>query len=469
MTGMLANMKRFFSWLLVAVLLASCSQPPPLVGCTFADAEVASTLSATTGEPYVAGQVLVQYKPQQSVQQLGTQSATLQTRALRQLTREVATNYTLDVVKSATAYRPSLLQLPQGESVEAAVQRLERDPRVAYAEPNYLLELLGTPNDPELEDEWNVLEFGLPEAWELETGTGEVVISVIDSGVDIGHEDLQGKLLPGCDFFDRDDNPSPDSSGESAAHGTHVAGIAAATGDNALGVAGVAYGKGVKILPVKIFDRAGVSATIDSLIEAMLWSAGLPVDEVGTNSNPADIINMSLGVDPNELTSKRIQSVDSVAKQIRDSGVILFAASGNDNSGGNGASGVYFPASSPFVYSVGSVDSDARRSSFSRYTPGATQVDFMAPGGVQLDTGRAILSTYPDDVYRYQAGTSMSAPFVAGIAALLLSQNAGLTVDELAARLTDSALFESYMTEEEYGVGIVCADRALGAATQCGQ
>ena len=469
---MLTVMKRFFSWLLVAVLLASCSQPPPLVGCTFADAEAVAVPSAATGAPYVPGQVLVQYKSQtqpSGKQQLETQAAVVQTRALRTLTREVAGDYTFGVVKSATAYRPSLLQLSQGESVEAAVQRLERDPRVAYAEPNYLLELLGTPNDPELEGEWNVLEFGLPEAWELETGAGNVVVSVIDSGVDTGHEDLQGKLLPGCDFFDRDDNPAPDSAGERAAHGTHVAGIAAATGDNALGIAGVAYGKGVKILPIKIFDRAGVRATIDNLIEAMLWSAGLPVDGVGTNPNPADIINMSLGVDPAELSENRVQSVDRVAKQIRDSGIILFAASGNDNSGGNGASGVYFPASSPFVYSVGSVDSDARRSSFSRYTPGTAQVDFMAPGGVQLATGQTVLSTYPDNTYGFQAGTSMSAPFVAGVAALLLSQNAALTVDELAAKLTDSALFESYMTEDEYGAGIVCADRALGAATQCGQ
>ena len=462
-------MKRSFSLLLAAaLLLAGCSNPPDLVGCTFADTEPIPAPGDPTSEPYASGQILVQYQPQLETQQLETQSAIIQTQALRQLTREVARDYTFQVVKSATAYRPSLLQLPQGESVTAAVERLERDPRVAYAEPNYLLELLETPNDPELAGEWNLLEFGLPEAWELETGTGDVIISVIDSGVDTLHEDLKGKLLPGCDFFDRDDNPSPDSAGERAAHGTHVAGIAAASGNNGLGIAGVAYGDGVKILPVKIFDRAGVRATIDNLIEAMLWSAGLPVDDVGTNQNPADIINMSLGVNPSELSGKRIKSVDRVAEQIRDSGVILFASSGNDNSGGDGATGVFFPASSPFVYSVGSVDSDRRRSSFSRYTPGERQVDFMAPGGTQLETSQTVISTYPDDTYGFQAGTSMSAPFVAGVAALLLSQDAGLSVDEIADKLTDSALFDGDMTEEAYGFGIVCADKALGAATQCG-
>ena len=481
---MLALMKRFFNLLLVAALLTSCSKSPDLVGCTFAGAEVepAFVPSATVDTPYVPGQVLVQYQPQLEgasqletrqlgAQQLGAQRAAAQTRALRQLTREVAGDYALNVVKPATAYRPSLLHLSQGESVEAAVRRLEGDPRVAFAEPNYFLELLGTPNDPELSEQWNLLEFGLPEAWEVEIGTGDVVISVIDSGVDTKHEDLQGKLLPGCDFFDRDDNPAPDSTTSRAAHGTHVAGIAAATGDNALGVAGVAYGGGVKLLPIKIFDRAGVRATVDNLVEAMLWSAGLPVDNVGTNPNPADIINMSLGVSQGELTDKRVQSVDKVARQIRDQGIILFAASGNDNAATEGASGVYYPASSPFVYSVGSVDSDGRRSSFSRYTPGEVQVDFMAPGGVQVETGSGILSSYPGDTdpYGYQEGTSMSAPFVAGVAALLLSQDADLTVDELAEKLTNSARLESYMTEEEYGVGIVCADRALGAATQCGE
>ena len=473
-TGMLSFMKRFFSLLLIAALLTSCTKTDYGIGCVFAGAELEPSfaLSAVTDKPYVPGQVLVQYQTGLESQSLEPQSAATQAKALRQLSQDVARDYRGNVVKEATAYRPSLLQLPQGESVEAAVQRLERDPRVAYAEPNYFLELLGVPNDPELNKQWHLLEFGLREAWEVETGTGSVVVSIIDSGVDTMHEDLQGKLLPGCDFFDRDDNPAPDSSTPDAAHGTHVAGIAAATGNNALGVAGVAYGDAVKLLPIKIFDQAGGRATIDNLIEAMLWSAGLPVDKVGTNPNPADIINMSLGVDQEKLKSGSIQSVNSVAKRIRKQGVILFAASGNDPTG-SGDKGVFFPASSPFVYSVGSVDSDRRRSAFSHYTPGENEVDFMAPGGVQLNTGDLVLSTYPEDdegnKYGYQQGTSMAAPFVAGIAALLLSQDAALTPDELAAKLTGSALFESYMTRDEYGVGIVCADRALGAATQCGQ
>ena len=119
-------------------------------------------------------------------------------------------------------------------------ERLRRDPRVQYAEPNYYLELLDVPNDPFLEDQWNLLEFGLPEAWTLEKGTGKVVVAVLDSGVYGKHEDLSGKLYPGCDFFDGDSDANPGLGDFGAGHGTHVAGIAAALGNNAVGVAGVA-------------------------------------------------------------------------------------------------------------------------------------------------------------------------------------------------------------------------------------
>jgi len=132
---------------------------------------------------------------------------------------------------------------------------------------------------------------------------------------------------------------------------------------------------------------------------------------------------------------------------------------------------VFSPANSPLIYAVGSVDGDRRRSDFSNYAADGLDVDFMAPGGSNFGAGCGLIrSTFPENGYACLEGTSMASPFVAGVAALLLSQDAGLSPADIRAKLRGSALFDaSYMTGQEYGAGIVCADRALGAATRCGE
>lgn len=414
---------------------------------------------------YVPGELLVQYRGSGIFPQTAdAQNLEAQRVELQRLGLEVASAYGLSVLKEASPLRPALVEVPEGEDALGFSRELERDPRVLYAEPNYYLEPLAEPNDPLLEEQWNLLDFGLPQAWDIETGAAmganEVVLAVIDSGVDLRHEDLAAKMLPGCDFHDGDNDPNPGSSGSRSAHGTHVAGIAAAVGNNGLGVAGVAYGPGVKILPIKVFDDSGIRGTVDNLLDAMLWAAGLPLEGVGPSQRSARVINMSLGVEPGELGPSTLRSVDETARRVYERGVILFAASGN-----NGYSDhILSPASSPWVYAVGSVDGDARISSFSNYALSGPSVDFMGPGG------SPVLSTYPDDSYVTSIGTSMAAPFVAGAAALLLSQDPGLTPEGLEAKLRSSALFDdSYMTSAAYGGGVVCPDRALGAVTRCGR
>lgn len=413
--------------------------------------------------PYAPQELLVQYvSPGESQSLLGQAS-------LERLATTVTNEYGLQTLKQASTYRPALVSVPLNENLLETMARLAADPRVAYAEPNYYVELLSqtTPNDPLLGEAWHLLDFGLPEAWAIDPGNNDVVIAVIDSGVDMLHEDLVDKVVPGCDFFAQDNNPSPVQVGANASHGTHVAGIAAATGDNNLGVTGVAYGPGVKILPINIFDEFGSSASLDDLFEAMAWAAGETVAGIGTNNYPADIINMSLGVDPANLLSDTLQSVADVTKRLYERGTIMVAASGNKGL----SERVFAPASSPWVFAVGAVTSDFERSSFSNYAQIGRTVDFMAPGGEGNDCGTiGIRSTFPDDAYACLAGTSMASPFLAGVAALILSQDSSLSPGQVKARLSQSALFDSdYMTKESYGAGIVCADKALGAATRCGR
>jgi serine protease len=410
--------------------------------------------------PYVPDQLLIRYHAPMTLA-----SAQERLEGLALVASSVEAAYGLSSLRGVFENRPSLVAVPDGVSLTAMMALLNADPRVAYAEPNYYLTPLTSTDDPFLDGQWNLLEFGVPEAWQVETGSGNVVIAIIDSGVETTHEDLVDKMLPGCDFFDQDNDPNPGPpNGGRAEHGTHVAGIAAATGNNGVGIAGVAYGAGVRILPVKVFDNTGIQGTVDGLIDAILWSAGISVSGVGVNNHPAHIINMSLSAG-----NAILQSVNEATARAKARGAVLIAASGNAQGAQAAGQGVVSPANSPSVLAVGSVDADYSRSSFSRYDTEAQRIDFMAPGGIgSLSYCHGVFSTIPQSTYGCQMGTSMAVPFVAGVAALILSQNPALTPDAVTDRLRDSALFTDTMTPQEYGFGVVCADRALGLGTQCG-
>lgn len=454
--------------------LAACGSYPRRSGLGQGAEDGAATLgSAAAKAPagaFVPGELLVQLRPPgittQSLDERGLEAQRAQFAALG---RELAQRYDLTLLKAASPLRAGLVALPSGSGAEETLEtaaRLSADPQVAYAEPNYYLEPLALPDDPLVEQQWHLLEFGLPQAWAIDPGRNPVTIAIIDSGVDMLHEDLVDKMLPGCDFHDGDNDPNPGSASGKAAHGTHVAGIAAAVGDNGVGVASVAYGPGVKLLPVKVFDDTGMTGTVDDLLDAMLWAAGFALEGVGANPNPAKVINMSLGVEPSSLSQATLRAIDEVAQRVYQRGAVLFAASGNRGWSDH----VLAPASSPWVYAVGSVDADRELSSFSNYNASGPTVEFVAPGGSSTSPCWYVLSTYPDDGYRCEGGTSMASPFVAGTAALLLSQTPGLTPAQLLAKLKGSAYFDgSYMTAAAYGAGIVCPDKALGASTRCGR
>lgn len=416
----------------------------------------------TPGDRYVPGQLLVSYRAPQN---------TLLTQSVRNdLATAVARDYSLTRVRSLGRDAPDLVTV--SGDVERALAELRDDPRVRAASPNYYLDTLALPNDPFIDQQWNLTEFGLPQAWALETGQDNVTIAIIDSSVATEHGDLAPKLLPGCDLYNGDDDPNPNPAPENvrdAAHGTHVAGIAGAQGDNNEGIASVAY-TGVKLLPVKVFDDGGTVATYDSLIAGMRWSVGLPVEGFRRNPNPARILNMSLGA--LGISAGDRQIVDAAVADVLAYDTLIFAASGNDGRDND----IRTPADSPGAVAVGSIDQDLSRSFFSNYSQNGRSVDLMAPGGFAnggVDSGCAgqtpdIIGTFPPDNYNCLSGTSMSTPYVSGVAALVWSQNPDFSADEVLNVLSTSTFRQDSWSEAEYGRGLVCADRALGAATLCG-
>ena len=341
---------------------------------------------------------------------------------------------------------------------EGAARELRKDPRVRFAHPNYYVRPLAVPDDPCFFDQWNVHGFGLEEAWDYGSlhSREEVVVAVIDTGVDVEHEDLRDKVLPGYDLWDDDADPSPGGPSHAAAHGTHVAGIALAEGNNGVGVAGVAYRANVKLLPIKVFDDSGALATTADLADAILWAAGIRVGGLPRNRHPADVINISLGAGPG-----RVAALDEATERARSEGAIILAAAGN-NTSTEGRYGVQSPANSPAVIAVGSVNQSLLRSSFSDWGEDEPTVDLMAPGGYGASSCLRIRSTIPWNNYGCMAGTSMAAPFASGVAALILSREPGLGPLELEQRLLGTAHFDpANMNGDEYGRGVICASRAV--------
>ena len=363
-----------------------------------------------------------------------------------------------------------LLRLPD-TGADAALRALEADPRVMLVAPNVEVHRLGvTPDDPAYPEQWWAWCFGLPEAWSVNPGTvapgvDSVVLAVVDDGVNVSHRDLVPKLLPGYDFAERNDDVRSLSP-----HGTHVAGIAVALGENGVAIAGAAYGADVLLLPVKVFpDDPSANGTVDTLVNGMRWAVGLPVAGVAPNPHPADVVNLSLGVGASPPAGT-VALFEATLADMRARGAVIVAAAGNRGSG----FGVEYPARAAGAIAVGAVDWTGLRSSFSTYGPG---LDLMAPGGsahpASAGTCRHLLSLgiSSDTALFCQPGTSMATPFVSGAAALLIADDpARYRADPAAveARLAATALSDGGMNESEYGAGIACPDAALGATSRCG-
>lgn len=349
---------------------------------------------------------------------------------------------------------------------------------VRFAEPNPLRRLQALPDDPFYPQQWHYPLINLPQAWDLSTGSAEVLVAVIDSGVLVNHPDLMANLDPndpdGVDFIapldiandgdgadqnadDAGDAENPDGSG--SFHGTHVAGTIAAVSNNGVGVAGVCWG--CKIMPLRALGVGG--GTGFDIDQAVRYAAGLPNDYGVAPVRPAAIINMSLG------GGGFSQSEQDTFDQVRAAGSIVVASAGN-----SGSTRREYPASYAGVVSVGAVGPDRLRAGYSQFND---RVDVVGPGG-NADLGREaqVASTLgfgsgsPGDVefgYAFYQGTSMSSPHVAGVAALMKSIYPALTPEIFDAALADGSIVDEAGVagrDDQYGFGIINAFKAVQVA-----
>jgi subtilisin family serine protease len=320
------------------------------------------------------------------------------------------------------------LRVGRGRSVEKTIEALLRNPNVLYAEPDYVVSKVATPDDPSYSSLWGMTNIKAPAAWDVATGSASVVVAVIDSGIDRAHPDLQGNLwtnpdeipgngidddnngyvddVHGWDFHYNDNDPS-DIDG----HGTHVAGTIGAVGNNALGVVGVNWR--VKLVALKGLGDTGSGLT-SNLIKALQYARDKAIP-ISNNSWGGSGYSLSL--------------YDAIWNLQAD-GHLFVAAAGNDSRNSDSRPG--YPASYNLsnIISVASITSSDTLSSFSNY--GAQSVDLGAPGS-------SILSTLPNGGYGTLSGTSMASPHVAGAAALLLSHRPGWTYGQLRETLLQTA------------------------------
>ena len=312
------------------------------------------------------------------------------------------------------------------DATASALAQLRSDPRVRYAEPNFVVSADVTPNDPLFSRLWGLNNNGFPvsgrwgtpdadidapEAWSVTTGSDAVTVAVIDTGIDYSHPDLSsqmwinpGENCPGCrtdgidndgngyvddwrgwDFANGDNDPMDDHG-----HGTHVAGTIGAAGNNGIGVTGVSWH--VRLMPLKFLSAAGTGTTADA-VSAVLYAA----------DKGASILNNSWGGDE---YSQALADAIAVADT---HGALFVAAAGN--SGTDNDSMPTYPASYtlPNVLTVAATDNSDQLAYFSNV--GRKSVDLGAPG-------LNIYSTWPGGSYQYLSGTSMAAPHVSGAAAL---------------------------------------------------
>ena len=292
------------------------------------------------------------------------------------------------------------LRVPEGQEL-ATIAALQHHPLAEYAEPNYIIRAVGTPNDPEFWRQWGLTKIGAPQAWDVTTGSSDLIIAIVDSGIDLDHPDLSGKIIPGYDYVNGDWVPDDDYG-----HGTHVAGIAAAWTNNGQGVAGVSWG--ARLMALKVLN-AGGSGSYADVASAVTYAA----------NHGAKIINLSLGGDYDS------QTLHDAVVYAHNAGCVLAAATGKD-----GRSVVPYPAKYAEALAVAATDSNDQRAWFSNYGP---EVDVAAPGV-------RIYSTYLSDGYTYMDGTSMATPHVAGLAALIWSAYPSYTNDQVEGRIEMTAL-----------------------------
>lgn len=354
---------------------------------------------------------------------------------------------------------------------------------VVYAEPNYQIKLddpiqkerpmggylqreadASLPNDPQFADQWALNNLGQDggtsradidalEAWLKTTGSDEVVVAVLDSGVDYTHADLRANMwirpesipaytddelgtyndLNGFNGTDKVTDPMDDNG-----HGTHCAGIIGAKGNNGIGIAGINWK--VKIMPLKFLGPGGSGST-DDAIEAINYAIDRKKNGVNIR-----VISASWG------STSKSKALEDTIRAAGDAGILFVAAAGNDGSDNDGRP--HYPSNYdlPNVISVAALDRNDQLATFSNF--GVKTVHVAAPG-------KDILSTWLNDEYREASGTSMATPYVSGVAALIIANEPTITLVKLRERLLKSVDKIDALNGKVASGGRICAANAL--------
>jgi subtilisin family serine protease len=312
------------------------------------------------------------------------------------------------------------------KSTDALLAYFRKNENVEFAEPHYIF-MPNEVNDTYYQSyQWNLPAVGTEEGWTITRGSKKVKIAVVDTGVDLNHPDLSGKIVDGYNALDPKAPPIDDNG-----HGTHVAGIIAADSNNGQGVAGITWYN--PIIPVKVMNAKGHGGSFD-IAQGIRWAV----------DHGANVINLSLG-------NYQICSVmEDAINYAVNKDVVVISAAGNDNT-----SQPSYPAAFPGVLGVAAVDYNGNRAQFSNY---GDYVDVAAPG---VD----IPSTYANGQYAALSGTSMAAPHVTALAGLIRSINPNLKSNEVLDMIIHNTQKSSQATPNPfYGNGIIDNGSALQSA-----
>ncbi|WP_265112160.1 S8 family peptidase [Halosolutus halophilus] len=309
---------------------------------------------------------------------------------------------TNDAIYYATVSFPSDAPDRAREQFVEAVTRFDE---VEYVEPNATIEAIGEPDDPYYDSQHAPQQIGCETAWETTLGDDDVVVAVVDQGIQYDHPTLAGTIddRHGEDFVRSGSEPYPASDEER--HGTHVGAIAAGETDNATGHAGISN---CSLLSVRALDESG-RGSLSDIADAIQWAA-----DAG-----ADVVNLSLG------TGDDYATLANACEYARDRGCLLVGAAGNE-----GADGVMYPAAYEDVIGVSAVDENDSIAAFSNR---GTGIDLAAPG-------TRLVSAVPWDGYARMSGTSMAAPVVSGVAGLVRSAYPDLSREALQEHLQETAV-----------------------------
>ncbi len=359
------------------------------------------------GEPLKIGDkkysdehILVKFKEKADIQQA---MGSLKSMGLRQ-------------IKKLEKLEVYVMAIPEGEEPEEICEALNSHPDILYAEPDYIAYACVKPNDRYFTYQYYLLNEGqnycpplnkigragadvkITDAWDREKGSENIIIAIVDTGVYLQHEDLKDKIIGGFDFVNNDADPSDDHW-----HGTHVAGIAGASTNNAIGIAGVGWN--AKIMPIKVLDSTG-SGYYSWIADGIEWAV----------DRGAKVINLSLGGETSSFV------LEEAVNYAFSKGALCIAAAGNDRN-----KRVLYPAAYKNCLAVGATNDMDLDSGWHSKGP---EVDVSAPGELIFSTFNPKYQNSNAN-YAWATGTSMATPIVSGLAALIYSKNPSISPKDL--------------------------------------